>query len=154
MPRNYLIENVELNWARLANPVSPFGTPQWELQIATTDPVLAGQMGENNLNVKEKDGKYTVSLKRKAVKADGTEMVPVRLVDAQKNPIENRGSIGNGSKGNVIVWQAEYEAMGKSGVSNSLTAVQVTELVEYAPTGGVDFSVVGDSPAGNEGSLF
>ena len=154
MPRNYLIENVELNWARLANPVSPFGTPQWELQIATTDPVLAGQMGENNLNVKEKDGKYTVSLKRKAVKADGTEMVPVRLVDAQKNPIENRGSIGNGSKGNVIIWQAEYEAMGKSGVSNSLTAVQVTELVEYAPTGGVDFSVVGDSPAGDEGSLF
>ena len=138
----------------MANPVSPLGTPQWELQIATTDPVLAGQMGENNLNVKEKDGKYTVSLKRKAVKADGTEMVPVRLVDAQKNPIENRGSIGNGSKGNVIVWQAEYEAMGKSGVSNSLTAVQVTELVEYAPTGGVDFSVVGDSPAGDEGSLF
>ena len=155
MPRNYLIENVELNWARLSNPVSPFGTPQWELQIATTDPVLAGQMGENNLNVKEKDGKYVLSLKRKAMKADGSPMEPVRLVDAQKNPIENKGSIGNGSKGNVIVWQAEYEAAGRSGVSNSLTAVQVTELVEYAPTGGVDFSVVGgESPAGDEGSLF
>ena len=54
MPRNYLIENVELNWARLSTPVSPFGTPQWELQIATTDPVLAGQMGENNLNVRRR----------------------------------------------------------------------------------------------------
>ena len=118
MPRNYLIENVELNWARLSTPVSPFGTPQWELQIATTDPVLAGQMGENNLNVKEKDGKYVVALKRKAVKADGNPMTPVRVVDAQKNPITDTNSIGNGSKGNVIVWQAEYETMGRSGVSN------------------------------------
>ena len=154
MPKNYLIENVELNWARLSTPVSPFGTPQWELQIATTDPVLAGQMGENNLNVKEKDGKYVVSLKRKAVKADGNPMTPVRVVDAQKNPITDTNSIGNGSKGNVIVWQAEYETMGRSGVSNSLTAVQVTELVEYKPSGdGVDFDVVGgEAPAA--GDLF
>ena len=36
-PRNYRINGVELNWARLDTPVNPFGTPQWELQIATTD---------------------------------------------------------------------------------------------------------------------
>ena len=35
-PRNFLVSNVELNWARLDQPVSPFGAAQWELQIATT----------------------------------------------------------------------------------------------------------------------
>ena len=130
MPNNYLIENVELNWARLSAPVTPFGngTAQWELQIATTDPVLAGQMGENNLNVKEKDGKYVVALKRKAIKADGIPMTPVRVVDAQKNPIADSSSIGNGSKGNVIVWQYDYEYAGKKGIANSLTAVSYTHL--------------------------
>ena len=39
--------------------------------------------------------------------------------------------------------------IGRSGVSNSLTAVQVTEMVEYTPSG-VDFSVVGgEAPAGD-----
>ena len=40
-PRNFLISNVELNWARLDDAVSPFGTPQWELQVATTDAAQA-----------------------------------------------------------------------------------------------------------------
>ena len=34
--RNYRIDNVEINWAKLAKPVNPFGTEQWEIQIATT----------------------------------------------------------------------------------------------------------------------
>ena len=140
-PRNFLISNVELNWARLDAPVTPFGTPQWELQIATTDATQAQVLRENHMNVKEKDGKFTVSLKRKAVRANGDPMDPVRVVDANKLPMENRRSIGNGSRGNVIVWQAPYEAMGRKGISSSLTAVQVTELVEYT-AGGLDFDVV------------
>ena len=143
-PRNFLISNVDLNWARLDQPVSPFGTAQWELQIATTDKAVAADLKANHMNVKEKDGQFVVSLKRKAVKADGSPMDPVRLVDATKMPMENRRSIGNGSKGNVIVWQAPFDVAGRSGISNSLTAVQVTELVEY--TGGsssVDFDIVG-----------
>ena len=75
-------------------------------------------------------------------------MDPVRVVDSAKNPFENRTQIGNGSKGNVIVWQAPYEVQGRKGISNSLTAVQVTDFVEYASTGGVDFDIVeGETPA-------
>ena len=79
-PRNFKVMGVELNWARLDQPVNPFGTPQWELQIATTDANVAKELSDNHLNVKEKDGKFVVSLKRKATKADGSAMDPVRVV--------------------------------------------------------------------------
>ena len=150
-PRNYMIANVELNWARLdaSSPVSPFGAPQWELQIATTDKAVADDLKANHLNVKERDGKFVVSLKRKAVKADGSPMDPVRVVDAAKMPIENTRSIGNGSVGNVIVWQAPFEVQGRKGISNSLTAVQVTTLEVYSgSSNNVDFDIVGgEAPA-------
>ena len=141
-PRNYLISDVELNWARLAKPVNPFGTEQFELQIATEDKAKAEELKANHFNVKEKDGKFVVSLKRKAMKADGSSNGEVRVVDANKTPMENKGIIGNGSRGNVIVFQYPYDAMGRKGVASSLTAVQVTKLEEYAPSGGVDFDVV------------
>ena len=153
-PRNFLIADVELNWARLDRPVNPFGTDQWELQVATTDATVAKTLSDNYLNVKEKDGKFTVSLKRKAVKADGSAMDPVRVVDAQKQPIAERSKIGNGSRGNVIVWQAPYDQMGRSGVSSSLTAVQITALEVYEASGGVDFDIVGEAPAADEANMF
>ena len=144
-PRNFIVSDVTLNWARLDTVVSPFGTPQWELQISTADKAKADDLKANHMNVKEKDGMFTVSLKRKAIKADGSPMDPVRVVDAQKMPLARRSSIGNGSTGNVIVWQAPYNTAGRSGIANSLTAVQVTNLVEYT-AGGADFDVV-DAPS-------
>ena len=147
-PRNYRINGVELNWARLDTPVNPFGTPQWELQIATTDKNVADEMRANHLNVKERDGKFVVALKRKATKSDGSAMDPVRVVDSALNAMDNVRSIGNGSTGNVIVWQYPYEAPGRSGVASSLTAVQVTNLVEYTGGSSVEFDAVeSEAPA-------
>ena len=141
-PRNFKIENVELNWARLDTPVNPFGQEQYELQIATTDKKQVKLLKDNFFNVKEKDGKFVVNLKRRANKTDGTPNGKVRVVDANLAPIENTRSLGNGSVGNVIVWQYPYEAMGRKGVAGSLTAVQVTKLVEYKSDNTTDFSVV------------
>ena len=87
--RNYRIDNVELNWAKLAKPVNPFGTEQWELQIATKDKAIADSWSQNHFTVKQDKvdpEKYTVSLKRKAVKADGSANGPVKVVDAQAQP--------------------------------------------------------------------
>ena len=87
--RNYRIDNVEINWAKLAKPVNPFGTEQWELQIATTDKAVADEWSNNYLNVKQDktdSSKFTVSLKRKALKADGTSNGPVRVVDKAAQP--------------------------------------------------------------------
>ena len=151
-PRNYLISNVELNWARLDTPTNPFGTEIYEIQIATTDAAKAKELSDNHFNVKEKDGKFVVSLNRNAKKRDGGDNGKVRVVGADKMPLE--ASIGNGSVGNVIVWQYPYSAAGRTGVSGSLTAVQVTELVEYK-SGDVDFDVVSmDSPAAPEADMF
>ena len=143
-PRNFKIMGVELNWARLDTPVNPFGTEQYELQIATTDKAKAEELKANHLNIKEKDGKFVVSLKRKAKKADGSDNGKVRVVDSSLNPMESQvvRSLGNGSVGNVIVFQYPYSAMGRSGIASSLTAVQVTEFVEYKSTGGVDFDAI------------
>ena len=146
-PRNYKIEGVELNWAKLDKPVSPFGVEQYELQIATTDAAKAEEMKANHLNVKEKDGKFVVSLKRKAKKMNGDDNGPVRVVDVNLQEVANKRGIGNGSVGNVIVFQYPYDAMGRKGIASSLTAVQVVDLVEYAGSDGVDFDVVGESAA-------
>ena len=154
-PRNYKIEGVELNWAKLARPVSPFGTEQYELQIATTDKAKAEELKANHLNVKEKDGKFVVSLKRKAKKADGSDNGPVRVVNADLSPMTDSGKIGNGSIGNVIVFQYEYEAMGRKGVASSLTAVQVTTLEVYEGSASVDFDAVAPAePTASAAELF
>ena len=151
-PRNYLISDVELNWARLETPTNPFGTEIYEIQIATSDKAKADELKANHFNVKERDGKFVVSLKRNAKKRDGSDNGKVRVVDSAKNPLTQ--SIGNGSTGNVIVWQYPYENMGRKGVSGSLTAVQVTNLVEYNG-GGVDFDIVGGSDSSSdEPALF
>ena len=149
-PRNLMLSNVEINWAKLDKPVNPFGQEQYELQIATTEAAVADQWKADHLSVKEKDGKFTVSLKRKAHKASGDSNGMVRVVDANKAAIDTSVvRIGNGSVGNVIVWQAPYDVAGRSGIASSLTAVQITDLVEFNG-GGVDFDIVAggtDEPA-------
>lgn len=139
--RNFRIDDVELNWAKLDKPVSPFGTLQWELQIATTDAAKAKELSDNYLNVKDKDGVFTVSLKRKAVKADGNPNKPVTVVDGNTNEMD-ASKIGNGSRGNVIVYQYSYDMMGRKGVGTSLSGVQVTDLKEYNPSAS-GFDIVG-----------
>tara|TARA_B100000927_G_scaffold177444_1_gene142916 strand:+ start:309 stop:869 length:561 start_codon:yes stop_codon:yes gene_type:complete len=149
--RNYTINDVELNWAKLAKPVNPFGTEQWELQIATTDKAKADEWANNYLNVKQDkldSSKYTVSLKRKAIRADQTDNTPVRVVDKAAQPFANVASIGNGSTGNVIVYQYPYETAGRKGTANSLTAVQITNLVEF--TAQADFEPIVDTDSSPE----
>jgi len=148
-PRNYRIDNVELNWAKLAKPVSPFGVAQYELQIATNDATTADEWRANHLNVKPEinkesnkpTGKFTVSLKRKAVKADGSDNGAPNVVGADAQPID-ASKLGNESRGNVIIYQMYYKNAGREGISNSLTAIQVTDFKEY--TGDSSFEPITD----------
>ena len=156
-PRNIRIDDLELNWAKLDKPVSPFGTMQYELQVATRDEAKAQELRDNHITVKtDKDGKFVASLKRKAFKADGSDNGPVRVVDGDKNAIENLRGIGNGSVGNVILFQYPYSNNGRSGIATSLTAVQVTELEVYNGGNSIDFDVVGEpaEPTGEKADLF
>ena len=141
--KNILISDVTLNWPKLDAPVAPFGTPQWEIQVEVSDD-QAKSLAADGLPVKERDGKNVISLKRKATRRDGSQNDPVRVVDSMKAPMMDRSKIGNGSKGNVIVYQMPYEFAGQTGITNILVAVQVTEMVEFSGTGGIDFDVIAD----------
>ena len=143
-PRNYRIDNVELNWVRVDTPTSPFGVEQYEAQIATTKKTVAAEWKKNHLNVKEKDGKFVVSLKRKA--ANGK----VRVVNSDLSPMEDTRSIGNGSMGNVIVFQGPYSNNFGKGVTNSLTAIQITKLEKYEAMAGAEFDAIDSAPKGSE----
>lgn len=146
-PRNIRIDGVELHWPKLATPVENVfnkAERQYELLIQTKDAEKAKEMKANGLNVKEKDGVFSVNLKRKEKKANGEDNGPVRVVNGDLTPFGDPTSIGNGSIGNVIIFQYPWSNMGRSGIGSSLTAVQVTTLVPFTPkAGGVDFDVVG-----------
>ena len=142
-PRNYLITDIELNWPNLVTPRSPFGTSIYEIQIATDDSDVAKDLIANHIAMKEKDGKWVGSLKRKEFKANGENNGKVRVVDNTKQPID-ASTLGNGSRGNVILFQFPYDKAGRQGIMSSLTAIQVTDLVEFNGSDTIDFDVVGD----------
>jgi len=149
-----VLKNVELHWPKLdpKNPVSPFGTPVWELQVRSRDKAVAKEWKEIGCNVKTTDDDegiyYFVNLKRKAIyEKTGEAASPVIVVDAAVMPIDPT-SIGNGSIGNVQLFTKPYEFAGRSGIKVELKAVQVTKLVEFKASGGgngLAFEAVGET---------
>ena len=135
-----IIRNVTLNYVKVdpAKPVSPFGALQWEAQIEVSADRSAEIEGMGKLRALD-NGNVAVNIKRKAIKHDGTPNFPVALLDAKKEAITVFNNIGNGSTGNVKVYRNEYDVAGRQGISTSLSAIQITDLVEY--TGSVDFDI-------------
>jgi len=133
---NTILRDVKLYWAKLDKPVDPFGTLQWELTIQVPKKREAEIASFGKVKEGFDKGTVAVALKKKALKADGTEAAKVGVVDANKQPLDSK-LIGNGSLGNIIVFQRPYEIKApngkvtKSGTSTMLTKVQVTELVKY-----------------------
>ena len=58
--------------------------------------------------------------------------------------------IGNGSTGNVIVYQYDYNVNGRSGTKTILVALQLTNLIKYEPEG-FDFDVLEPVATDNNG---
>jgi len=145
-PRNYMIRNVQLNWAHLDKPLNPFGKEQYEMQIATTDKKVADEWSANYLKVKEKEGVYSVGLTRKVLQYKGEPNGKVKVVTSDLKPLPEGVMIGNGSIGNVKIYQRPYnDIAGSSGTSNSLTAVQVTSLIVYEGNPDDNFVVIEES---------
>lgn len=150
--RTVIIRDAEMHWAKLSKPVEPFGTLQWELQIRTRDKDTAKKWKEDfYLTIKQEDdddGKYwKANLKRKAIKKDGDKNTPPDVVDGSKQPIDG-ATIGNGSVGNVMLFQYPYDVGGRKGVSSIISKVQVVNHKVYSPDSGTDFDIIGDAPDG------
>lgn len=137
-----IIRDVTLNYVKVdpENPTDPFGTLQWECQIVVPSSRAEELAQYGSVKpVKDDPSRVALNLKRKAVRKDGTANDPVKMVDAKKQDIDPKIKIGNGSQGNVKVYRREYDVAGRQGISTILTAIQVTNLIEY--TGSVDFDV-------------
>ena len=156
-PRSIIIKDLSAKFCRISGPdapVNPFGSKQWEMVIETSDPAKVEELKGYGLNVKQNkddDKLFSVNLKRKGIKADGNPNAPVKIVDGSLQPMDGT-NIGNGTQVNVNLWQYEYEAPGRKGVATSLTAVQVTKLVEYTPSAG--FEAIETAPAQENAELF
>ena len=141
-----ILRNVTLNYLKVdpSKPVSPFGTLQWEVQIEVSED-RSDEIAEMGKLRTLENGNVAINIKRKALKHDGSPNFPVALVDAQKKTIEVFNNIGNGSTGNVKVYRNEYDVAGRQGISTSLSAIQITNLIEY--TGSVDFDIESEEVA-------
>ena len=155
--RTVIIRDAELHWAKLVKPVEPFGTLQWELQMRTADKEEAEKWKkEFYLTVKTEDGDdgtyYKANVKRKAIKKDGDQNTPPEVLDGAKKPIDGN-SVGNGSVGNVMLFQFPYEMQGRKGVSSILSKVQVTDLKVYQNSNATDFDVIDNGEEGGEAAV-
>jgi len=135
-----ILNNVELFFAKL-DPKKPnarfdANNPTWEVQIRTRDKKQAKEWKDLNINVKpDEDDKgifYKANLKKKTKKANGEPQNPVNLVGGNLTAIDPN-TLGNGSIGNIRIYQYNYEVGGRKGVASMLMAIQVTTLKEYTP---------------------
>jgi hypothetical protein len=135
-----IIENSELWFAKLdpKRPSSRFNkdNPTWELQIRTTSKEVRKEWESMKLAVKaivpnEGEPYFRVNLRKKSIKKDGQPASPVQVVNGAKEEIDPT-SIGNGSIGNVRIYQYDYTKKdGSPGVVSVLMGVQVTKHIVY-----------------------
>jgi hypothetical protein len=133
-----VIRNVNFYYAKLDKPVSPFGTEIYDLQVRFPKERVQEMSAYGKVREVE-DGNFAINITRKAKNAKG-QKTPVRIVDTEKNPIKDL--IGNGSEGNIIVYQYDWNVSGRTGTKTILIAVQVTNLIKYVPQTEVDFDIL------------
>jgi len=143
------LNNCELWWIRLdpANPNTKFDKvrPSWEIQIRTNKKEQMQEWKEAGLKVTPATDDndsiyYFCNLKRRAFKADMTPVTCPDLIDGDLNTIDPR-TVGNGSEGNVRIFQYNQEAKPAIGdkpampakLVSILMAVQVTVHRVYVP---------------------
>lgn len=88
---------------------------------------------------------WKANLKRKETNKDGNPLEPPVVVNGNKQPID-AGTIGNGSTGNLILFQYPYDVAGRKGVASQISRVQVIDYKVWTPNTAVDFDVV-DAPS-------
>ena len=133
-----VIRNVSFYYAKLDKPVAPFGTDIYDMQVRFPESRKTEMSAFGKVREVE-DGMFAINITRKAMNAK-KEKTPVRVVDSDKKPIKDL--LGNGSEGNIIVYQYDWEVQGRTGRKTVLIAVQVTKLLKYIPEATVDFDVL------------
>ncbi len=137
-----VIKNAELWFCKLdpKRPSAKFNkkNPTWECQIRTTDKGVKKAWEELGLAVKaivpdEGQPYFRVNLRKKSIKEDGDPASPIKVVNGHLEEVDPN-SIGNGSVGNIRIFQYEYpKEGGGKGIASVLMGVQVTKHIVYKP---------------------
>ena len=145
-----ILKNCEIWFAKL-NPSRPNArfskeNPTWEIQLRTKDKAQKKMWEELKLPVKavlpdEGEPYFRLNLRKKSIKKDKTPADPVTVVRGDLSPVDPN-SIGNGSIGNIRIFQYEYpKDGGGTGTASILMAIQLTKHIEYEATHADDFDM-------------
>jgi len=163
-----IIENASIWFAKLdpKRPNNKFNkqNPTWECQIRTENKDVKKQWEALNLPVKaivpdEGNPYFRVNLRKKSFKVDKEPASPVKVVNGSLDEIDPN-TIGNGSVGNIRVFQYDYTKKdGTPGVVSVLMGVQITKhLVYKAKSRGDEFNETEtetiDPPEGDDDNGF
>ena len=118
------------HYASIIEPNTKFD-PVWSIQVEVNDDNRSVIEGAGlPINNKDDDRGDFVTIKRKVLRADGSQRSAPFVKDSQNNPWNGK-LIANGSTVNVKATPYEWNYAGKSGVSADLAAVQVVDFIEY-----------------------
>jgi hypothetical protein len=112
--------------------------PTWECQIRTTDKAVKKLWEELELPVKavvpdEGPPYFRVNLRKKSIKEDKGAASPIKVINGKLDEIDPN-TIGNGSVGNLRIFQYEYPKKdGGKGLASVLMGIQVTKHIVYKP---------------------
>jgi len=116
-------------------------SPQWEVQIRTTDPAEKDRWEAMGLPVKffippgkgPAEGYFRVNLNKRAFRKDGSPSQPVEVVTGNLQPLDPN-TVGNDSTANLRLLPRDYkDKQGRDKQAWTLMGIQVTRLVPYEP---------------------
>ena len=150
-----ILKNAEMWFANL-DPKYPNArynkqNPTWELQLRTTSKEQMDEWKEIGLAPKlmvykdgdqegepilSADGKkqWRVNLRKRSLDSKGEPAKPVVVVNGSLEEIDG-ATIGNGSIGNIRIYQYEYEQDKETKLASVLMSVQVTKYIKYERQG-------------------
>lgn len=127
-------------WASVTTPNTTY-EPVYTVNLVVDDET-AESFKSKGYSVKEMDEGQALVIKRKVNGPNGMVRQAPKLVDAQKNPLDER--VGNGSK--VKVQYKEWESVwkGKTFKGLDFQAMQVLDLVTVGDVDGGEFDIEDD----------
>lgn len=139
------IESGLAYWASVRNPNLKY-EPVYTVDLVVDEEVAAKYEGKGfkvkTLVVNDEVVGKALQIKRKVNGPDGMVRKAPRLVDVQKNPIDDDVLVGNGSK--VRVQFSEWEVNNRYGEFKGLDfqGMQVVDLVSYKSGDGDEFEAI------------